>query len=50
MECKAVEERDLITVLDAANDEVIWMRVYYDFRVENVYKDIEAYFAKKAAK
>ena len=49
VENEGVDERDLITVYDAANGEVIWKKDYYSFRVDAVFGTVLAYFAKKSA-
>ncbi len=42
----AVDERDDITVRDAATNEVIWKKDYYSFKAAAVYELILKHFKK----
>lgn len=43
----AVDERDDITVRDAATNEIIWKKDYYQFKAASVYEQIIKHFNKK---
>ena len=43
----AVDERDTIFVLDAADDSVIWAESYYAFRIDGVFSAVQKHFAKE---
>lgn len=46
---EAVDARDYIEIIDTETSEIIWKKDYYSFRLDPVYNEILAHFAKKSA-